>query len=382
MQHTLAMRSVEDIEGSLEGKRVLLRTSLNVPVLANGEVGDVFRLKRELATIDYLAQRGAKIVLVGYIGREGSSLAPVARVLQKLLPHIKITFTDAAIEHVAGLVDALEGGQCLMLENVRRSAGEEKNDPLFAHALASLVDLFVDDAFAEAHRAYASNVGVATLLPAYAGFLMLEEVARLSEALQPPAGAITIIGGAKFETKEPLIARLLTLYEKVCIGGALADDVLKSRGVLVGTSLVSGLKIPESITKSDRLFLPLDAVVLDVATGIRRTADIHDIGLREDALDIGAETRRVWTEEIQKAPFVLWNGPVGAYEKGFPEGTNALAKAIAEGSCRAVIGGGDTAAALAQCSFDPARVFISTGGGAMLEFLANGTLPALEVLKK
>ena len=379
MQH---MRSITEIGADLRGKRVLLRTSLNVPITADGGVGDVFRLKRARGTIEYLAERGAQIILVGYIGRQGASLAPVARVLQTLIPTSKIIFTDCAIGEVGEQVARLSPGECLMLENIRRESGEEKNDPALAQALASLADVFVDDAFAEAHRAYASNVGVANLLPSYAGLLLLEEVERLTEALTPPQGALALIGGAKFETKEPLITKLLALYKKILLGGALSDDVLQSRGVFVGRSLVSGQKVPHAIAHNDHIVLPSDMMMLDVDTGAKRVAEVRDIHAREDGLDIGTVTAAAWAKEVLAAPFVLWNGPMGMYEKGFTAGTEALAKAVCEGSCRAVIGGGDTAAALAQFSFDPARVFISTGGGAMLEFLAEGTLPALEILKK
>ena len=375
----LHIRSLE--EADVAGKRVLLHASLDLPLLASGAVGDTYRLVRGLKTLEYLVAQGAKVILLGHLGRDGASLAPVCEALQKLAPHIKISFADTLLENASGAVEQLGAGECLMLENIRQNPGEEKNDPGLASLLASLADVFVDDSFADAHRAYASNVGVAGLLPSCAGFLMLEEVARLTEALEPPPGALAIVGGAKFETKEPLISKLLLRYAKVLLGGALADDVLVSRGVPIGRSLVSGFVIPESISQNERLVLPTDMVAVDADTKARRVASVHGLGEREDGVDIGTKTSTSWAGEIARAPFVLWNGPMGMYENGFADGTNTLAKAVCEGSCRAVIGGGDTAASLAQFSFDRERVFISTGGGAMLEFLANGTLPALEALK-
>lgn len=379
MQQTTVLRSVRDMD--VAGKRVLLRTSLNVPVLEDGSVGDMFRLKRGLKTIEYLASKGARIVLVGYIGREGATLAPVASTLQGLLPNIKISFTDRSLSEVGEQVEALSGSECLMLENIRRESGEEKNDPALAEALAALADVFVDDAFAEAHRAYASNVGVASLLPSCAGFLFEEEVQKLSEALMPPEKSLAIVGGAKFETKEPLIQKLLSLYPKIILGGALASDLLKSHGWPFGASLVSGKLLPTELAVSEKLLEPSDVIVGEKDENAERTILVNDIRENEYVVDIGPETAGRWAEEIMRAEFVLWNGPMGVYEKGYVAATDTLADALVRSTCRAVVGGGDTVAAVANYTFDPERIFLSTGGGAMLQFLADGTLPAIEVLK-
>ena len=376
----LEMKSVRDAD--VAGKRVLLRTSLNVPIAADGSVGDVFRLQKDVATIEFLVRNGAKIILVGYIGREGGTLAPVAKTLQTLIPSIPIAFTTTAVADVGGEVAALKEGTCLMLENIRKEPGEEKNDATLAANLAKLADIFVDDAFPEAHRAYASNVGVASLLPAYAGLLLEEEVVRLSHALVPPAKSLAIIGGAKFETKQPLLEKLLTVYPNILLGGALANDLLKARGLTIGTSLISDAPVPEDLVGDERILMPDDVRVDGGALGVR-VAHTADVRADEHIVDIGTLTEASWSKHITEAEFVLWNGPMGIYEKGFVDGTDALAEALVNSSAKAVIGGGDTAAALAKFTFDPARIFVSTGGGAMLEFLANGgTLPALEVLKK
>ena len=376
----VALKSVRDAE--VAGKRVLLRTSLNVPIAADGSVGDIFRLQKDVATIELLASKGAKILLVGYIGRTGGTLAPVAKALQALIPSIPVAFTTTAVADVGGEVEALKEGTCLMLENIRKEPGEEKNNPALAASLAKLADVFVDDAFPEAHRSYASNVGVASLLPAYAGLLLEEEVTRLTEALVPPAKSLAIIGGAKFETKQPLLEKLLTVYPNILLGGALADDLLKARGMPVGESLTSDAPVPEVLAGDERILMPDDIRVDGGALGVR-VAHTADVRADDHIVDIGTLTEASWSKHIGEAEFVLWNGPMGVYEKGFVDGTDALAEALVNSNTKAVIGGGDTAAALAKFTFDPARIFVSTGGGAMLEFLANGgTLPALEVLRK
>ncbi len=368
-------------EADVRGKRVLLRTSLNLPILADGSVGDLFRLKRGLATIQYLTSHGAKVVLVGYIGRDPKqSLRPVAEALQKLVPDIKINFTDKYPHDCHDDVANLPDGECLMLENMRREPGEETNDSTIVKTLASLADLFVEDSFAEAHRAYASNVGVAKLLPSFAGLLLEEEIARLTEALTPPKNSLAIIGGAKFETKVPLIEKIISIYPTLLLGGALASDMLRARGMPTGRSLSSDTKLPTVIAKSDQIHVPSDVVVESDGWRQARATDVRQC---EMIVDIGAQTATDWAKRIAEAEFVLWNGPMGVYERGYVNGVAALARALAESPCKAVIGGGDTVAALDQFTFDPARVFISTGGGATLDFLANGgSLPALEVLKR
>lgn len=368
------MQKLKSVQGAeVAGKRVLLRMSLNVP-LKDGKVENDFRLKQSLPTLKFLLERGAGVVVVGYLGREGASVEPVVAALAALLPGTKVRFSPT-LE-----VGEVPGGECVVLENIRREAGEEQNDPALAQKLANLADLFVNDAFAEAHRAYASNVGVAKLLPAYAGLCMEQEVAKLSEALTPPPGSLAIIGGAKFETKQPLIEKLLSLYGEVLLGGALGNDVLKARGLPVGASLVSDLPVPVALAAEPRLLVAEDAVVGVGENNAERDLLINDIRKEERIIDIGHKTAALWSEKVLHAPFVLWNGPMGVYEQGYTRGTEALADALSRGSGKAVVGGGDTAAALEQFTFDPARVFVSTGGGAMLEYLAKGTLPALEVL--
>jgi phosphoglycerate kinase len=220
-----------------------------------------------------------------------------------------------------------------------------------------------------------------TLLPSFIGFECEREVKKLSEALIPEHPAIALLGGAKFETKIPLIEKILLHYDKIFLGGALANDMLKTRGFPFGASLISNKDIPTTLAGDSRIELPIDAV-LEKADGARRTSTISDTHKEEKLMDIGPHTATKWAEEIMKARFVLWNGPMGVYEKGYGEGSDAIARALSLTSAQAVVGGGDTEAAIRKNHFDPERVFISTGGGAMLEFLVTGTLPALEALKQ
>jgi phosphoglycerate kinase len=198
----------------------------------------------------------------------------------------------------------------------------------------------------------------------------------------PPRGAVAVIGGAKFETKQPLISKLLSSYVAVLLGGALGNDVIKARGMPFGASLVSPAPVPIDIASDEKLFVASDVAVRDASTKEAREALVNDIRMNEEIVDIGPRTSGQWAAMLGQAPFVLWNGPMGVYEDGFVAGTEALASALAKSGAFAVVGGGDTAAAVAKFSFDSKRVFVSTGGGAMLEFLTAGTLPALEALKK
>lgn len=357
------VRSVAD--ANVAGKRVLVRVVLNVP-LKNGVVTEDTRLKAIVPTIELIKQKGASAVIVmGYVGRPKGTVVEELRVAP-------IAARLAELTDMSGVE---------VLENLRFDPREEANDAQFAKELAARGDIYVNDAFADSHREYASIVGVPKLLPSYAGLLLEKEIAVLAQALTPPPGSVAIVGGAKFETKIPLIQKLLSTYSEVLLGGALANDVIKARGMPVGDSLVSGAPVPVEVAGSERLFVPNDVYVGIGEANAERIALINDVRMGESILDVGPQTAVLWSDKILRAPFILWNGPVGVYERGFNKSTDALAAALAAGSGKAVIGGGDTAAALAKHSFDLERVFISTGGGAMLEFLANGTLPGLAALE-
>lgn len=355
--------SVADAEVS--AKRVLLRVDFNVP-LKDGKVEDDMRIRAALPTIRLLLEKGAsKIIILTHLGRPKDAsdtsvcIAPVAAHLHTLI--------DSPLIEVH--------------ENLRFDPREEANDPALAQELAALGDLYVNDAFSNSHRVHASMVGLPKLLPSYAGLNLLEEIAHLTPALTPPQGSIAVIGGAKFETKVPLITKLLPLYSQILLGGALANDVIKARGLPFGNSLVSDTPVPVDIAGDDRLVVPTDAIFASVDANAERSGSVVDIRVGEGIIDIGPVTSKLWADKLAAAPFVLWNGPMGIYEQGYRDGTDALAAALVSSKVPAVVGGGDTVAAVSKQKFDPSKVFISTGGGAMLEFLVDGTLPSIEALK-
>lgn len=380
----MTWKCVDELSATeLRGKRVFLRTSLNLPIKKNGQVDDIFRLRRALPTLEFLVERGARVIIAGYFGRSGDSMKPVAEAFIGLAPHIPIHFLGAPLEHAHMEVGALKDGQCLILENLRRNPGEEANDPAFCETLASLVDIFVGDAFAEAHRAYASNVGLAKLLPAYAGLLMCEEVTHLERARRPHAPSFAILGGAKFETKAPLIRSLLEAYDAVFITGALANDVFKARGLPVGRSLVSK-ELPDSDVLAHPHFIAPVDVVAERSDGHAHSKKPEAVQAEDKIVDIGPDSVALVAPYIGNANFILWNGPTGLYEAGYVSWTHAIAELVAkraEAGASVVIGGGDTIAAIRESGLNMEHLgFLSTGGGAMLEFLLQGNLPGLEAL--
>lgn len=372
------------------GMPVLVRAALNVP-LENGIVANDYRLRRALATIQYLRARSAKIILISHIGEKGTeTLRPVADSLRMLLGNV--SFCDTTIGAAAReAIRTLPAGGVLVLENLRRDKGETANDAQFAKELSLLADAFVQDSFDTCHRLHASIVGVPSLLPSYAGMLLGEEVAALSKALAPEHPSLAVIGGAKFATKESVLASLVRAYDTVYVGGALANDFLKASGREVGASFVSGAP-PEDVValmKERHLMLPHDFIVIpkEVAGApdarLRaRVRSSEDIQPDEIILDIGPVSAARLAKLAAQAKTVLWNGPLGNYEHGFTDATNALAEAIAASSTQSFIGGGDTVAAIETLGIVSRFSFVSTGGGAMLDFLAYGTLPGIDALAR
>jgi len=373
------MRSVRDIP-ALHGIPVLVRASTNVPLVA-GEVENVFRLEHMLPTIEYLAKEGARVIIAGHIGRKDTeTLAPVYNALTKMLPRIR--FCPEAVGLAArAAVRELHPGEVLLLENLRRYPGEEANDPAFAAELASLADVFVQDSFDAAHRAHASIVGVPKLLPSYAGLLFEQELKELTKALSPAAPSLAVVSGVKFETKAPVLKKLLATYSHVFVGGAIANDLLKASGVSVGISVVSGADTSflAPVLHAPSLVLPTDAVAVN-KEGVKRTIDVNDIREDESIVDIGPETVAQFKELITSAKTILWNGPLGIFEQGYADGTNTFARLVASSNAYSIVGGGDTVAALEATHTMGAFSFVSTAGGAMLEFLAEGTLPGIRAL--
>ncbi len=376
------MKCIDEIPAEqLRGKRVFLRTSLNLPIAADGSVGDVFRLKRALPTISYLVRCGAKVIIAGYLGRKGDTMRPVAEELMRRAPEIKFYFFGTTFQDAVAESKGLRDGECLILESTRRDPGEESNDQAFVELLASLADIFVGDAFAEAHRDYASNVALARVLPSYAGFLMRDEVSALNAARTPAAPSFAILGGAKFETKEPLIKTLLSSYDHLFLTGALANDVFKARGLPVGRSLISESAPDAEVLQHPHFIAPVDVTVerSDKQASVKKPEDVES---DDKIVDIGPDSVAAIAPRIAEAKFILWNGPTGLYEGGYTEWTHAIAELIAKSDAKKVIGGGDTIAALQESGMHEEQLgFLSTGGGAMLEYLLKGTLPAVEVLE-
>jgi phosphoglycerate kinase len=369
--------SVTDIKG-LKGKRVLLRLDLDVPV-KDGEVVNQFRLMRGLATVNYLIREGAQVIIMGHIGREKSAtLLPVLNVLSQSLD---ICFThDVAGADTKNCIDEKKQGQVIMLENLRRDPGEVKNDPEFARQLASLADIYVNEAFATSHRAHASFVGVPKLLPSYVGLNFLHEYEELQKTMKPKSPSLFILGGAKFSTKMPLVSKYLDIYDHVFVGGALSNDFFKAMGYEIGKSLASDVDLTgDPLLTNKKILLPIDVTVRG-EEGIRATTP-DDVKPEENILDVGPKTMEMLKPYIEKAKVILWNGPLGDYEHGFSKSTEACALLIAEAAGYSVIGGGDTGAAIELLNKQDKYSFLSTAGGAMLTFLEVGTLPAIEALK-
>jgi phosphoglycerate kinase len=363
----------------LRGKYVLVRSSLNVP-MDGGVVRNTFRIEQALPTIDFLRKEGARVILVSHIGKDGTeSLSGVARVLSE---HFTVTLSpEVTGEKTTQLRDALQDSDVLLLENVRRDERELSNDLVFAHELAALADIYVNDDFAASHRAHASLTAICGLLPSYAGLTFIQECEELLKVMAPQSPSLFLLGGAKFDTKMPLVEKYLSLYDNLFIGGALANDVFKAKGYEVGTSLTSEMELRgHPILYDAKVLLPVD--VLAVSEGGRRYTAPEDVHPDESILDVGPATIEMLSTYIQNAATILWNGPLGNYENGYKEQTLACAKAIASAGAYSVVGGGDTVAAIEELGLMETYGFLSTAGGAMLTFLEEGTLIALEALKK
>ena len=388
-------KTVRDIDP--RGKRVLVRCDFNVP-LDGAAITDEKRIVEALPTIRYLKEAGARVILCSHLGRPKGkadpkySLAPVAARLGELLGCPVPLAADVTGESARSLADSLRDGEVMLLENVRFDPREEKNDPAFARELASLAELYVNDAFGTAHRAHASTAGVADYLPAVCGFLIEKELSFLGGALEEPARPFAaILGGAKVSDKIGVIRSLLAKVDSLLIGGGMAYTFIKAQGGQIGGSLCEEDKLDlarellaEAEEKGVRLLLPVDTVIADAfredaATRVVPAGQIPD---GWQGLDIGPETRALFAAEVKQAATVVWNGPMGVFEmKPFAAGTEAVAKAMAESGAVTIIGGGDSAAAAAQMGVADRIRHISTGGGASLEFLEGKVLPGIACLE-
>ncbi|MDP2705144.1 MAG: phosphoglycerate kinase [Patescibacteria group bacterium] len=368
------MRTIKDID-NYAGVRVFLRADFNVPVLS-GAVMDDFRIASALPTIRFLKERGAKIILASHFeGKEENSLYPVFEYLQQFFP---LTFEKEYLGSSA-FVDTMKGGDIVLLENLRLNPGEKENNEQFAKSLASLADVYVNEAFPASHRTHASIVGVPKFIPGYAGFRFIEEATQLGGIMNPEHPFTFILGGAKFDTKLPLIEKFFSLADTVVVAGALANNFLKEKGLSIGKSLYTeGDFNLGNFLNDERLILPEDVVVERRGTSL--SIPVSHIQDNDRIVDAGEHTLEKIVDAVKRSKSLLWNGPLGAYEESFTEGTLAVAKAIADSDAHSVVGGGDTIAAIAKLKLNDKFSFISTGGGAMLDFLAKGTLPGIEAL--
>lgn len=374
------MKYITDVPADqLNGKYVLVRAGLDVPLDEHGDVADLFRIQRAAQTLIYLRDQGAKVIVISHIGRDPSTTnASVARALQAHVPVFYVP--DLFGPTMQSARTAMKPGDILFLENLRTDPRETTNDLGFAQELARLVDIYVDDAFSVAHREHASIVGVPKLLPSYAGILMHEEVERLSQARTPISPNVAILAGAKFETKEPLIKLLLETYDTVFVAGALANDIFKARGLPTGMSLISEGVPGADVLNHPKLVVPIDVTVErpDKQAHVKK---VTDIAPDERIVDMGPDSLALLAPIVAQAKFILWNGPTGMFENGYGMWTQRVAEIIAGSDAQATVGGGDTVAAIEESHVQMGeRVFVSTGGGAMLEYLLKGTLPGIEAL--
>jgi len=371
------MKTLKELKvKDLKGKTVLVRVDFNVPV-EKGEVTDTFRIEKSLPTLNYLREKGAKLLLVSHIGEDGkASLLPVAKCLAGSFP---VIFTKELSE--AKTILSAKEGVVVMLENIRRFEGEKKNDKKFAKDLASLADFYANEAFSVSHRSHASVVGVPKFLPSYAGLQFEKEVKSLEKLLVPKKPLLVVLGGAKFSTKVPLVKRFLKSAEKIVIGGAIANSFFRFAGYEVGKSVVEeDVSYLKSLAKNPKIILPTDVVVKG-SKGLRIKKP-SEVSKNEIIVDVGPETFKAIGQLTLSAKTVMWNGPLGWFEKGHRGATDSLAKVLSESKAYSVVGGGDTLASLKDLGVEDKIGFISTGGGAMLDYLASGTLPGLKALGK
>ena len=384
-------RSVRDLDVS--GKGVLVRVDFNVPV-KDGEVTDDTRIQRALPTISYLLERGARPALISHLGRPKGepdpkyAMDPVARRLEELLGAPVEKLDTAVGPEVEEALNESSGEGVVLLENSRFYPGETENDPEFSEQLAAPFDLYVDDAFGAAHRAHATTVGVAELLPAGAGLLMQEEIDHLDKVLRAPERPfVAILGGAKVSDKIRVIESLLEVADTLLVGGAMCFTFFKARGYEIGNSLVEDEYFEEAEhlmgEAGERLVLPVDVMV---AEKIEEDADTRVVRAEEMpenmmGLDIGPETVEKFGDYITRAKTIFWNGPMGVFEMdAYAAGTEGVARAVAESEATSIVGGGDSVAAVRKLGLENEMGFISTGGGASLEYVEGKELPGVAVL--
>ena len=389
-------KTFKDID--VKGKKVFVRVDFNVPLDERNKIIDDTRIKAAVPTINYLINNGAKIILCSHLGRPKGvvtpnlSLAPVAKRLQEIIKHPVVLANDAIGESAKKLTADMKEGDIVLLENIRFYKEEEENDDDFAKELASLADVFINDAFGTAHRAHASNAGIARHLPSVAGFLMSEEIVSLSKAVEGAGHPfVVILGGAKISDKIGVIAKLLKKANVFLIGGAMANTFIVAKGGSVGMSRYEKEKIDvaknildEAEKLNVKVVLPIDSVVTEEFAPNAKSKIVSSYNMPDgfQSMDIGPKTVKLFKKEIKKAKTIIWNGPVGVYEfKKFQKGTKKIAKAVAKSDGVSVVGGGDSVAAITELGYADKVTHLSTGGGATLKFLEGAVLPGVDMLE-
>lgn len=392
------MKSIKELP-KLNGAHVLMRVDYNVPIVGS-RIKDTRRIVSSFESINIILKKGGTPILIAHLGDGTATLRPVATFLSKTYKIVFITH-DITDPHIKTIIDKVPKGTVILLENIRRYPGEEKNDVKFAKTVAKLGQYYVNEAFSVSHRKHVSFVGLPKYLPAFAGIQLQKEIAALSSVLHNKKHPfVFILGGAKFETKIPLLKRFTELADSVVIAGAIMNSFYKEVGFPVGKSVVEdGFSRPiAALLKNPKVLLPPDCLVIrkgpSSANPLRRiearatageartiTVTPDEVEAQDVIVDIGPQSVALITEKIMKAKLVVWNGPTGWYEKGFVKATTALAKACVASKAHTVIGGGDTGAVVEKIAVDSKKLFVSTGGGATLDYLANGTLPGIVALK-
>ena len=394
-------KTIEDLKyNQLEDKRVLVRVDFNVPLNEELEITNYTRIKAALTTIKYLMTHQAKVILMSHLGRpkgkvvEKLRLDPVAKRLSELLKQDVKKVNDCIGEEVEKFALNMQKGEVVLVENLRFHPEEEKNNPEFAKALANLADIFVNDAFGTAHRAHASTVGVAGMLPSCAGFLMAKEVEVLSNLLEDPERPfVVVLGGAKISGKIEIVQNLLSIADRILIAGGMSYTCLAALGHEVGKSLLEKYDLrvvfkmlKKAEEKGNKILLPIDLVVAikEVSEkAVSKLVRVENIPKDGIGVDLGEKSLIEFEKEIKKAKTVFWNGPVGVFEiEKYAKGTNKIAKVLADlqGKAVTIIGGGDSIAAIDKAGLVEKMTHISTGGGASLEFLGGKKLPGIEIL--
>ncbi len=363
----------------VHGKYVLVRVPFDVPLI-EGVIQSDFRIVRAMPTLTHLMLAGAKVVLLTHLGRNPkTTLETLAHALQEYVP---VTYVPALRgEVVTNALAKMAEGEVILLENLRGDEGEEENDTAFAVMIASYGDYYVNDAFSVSHRAHASIVGIPKYLPSFAGVSFMDEYTELTKALTPQNPSLFILGGAKFETKEPLVDEYSKHYTHTFIGGALANDFLKGKGFPVGESLLSAVQMKGNpLLERESIILPVDVVV--GGEHGKREVLVEHVQSDEKILDVGPRSVDALAPFIAEAKTIVWNGPLGNYEGGFDDATKRCAEMIAASNAYSVVGGGDTVTAIEALGITESFGFVSTAGGAMLDFLEHKTLPGIEALKQ